>query len=267
LGCLLLRGPTPVRVAGGIAQYVQPAERDLDEAIGCLREAIRLDSSDADAHYSLGGALIFKHSWAEAASCLRRSRELAPKWWGNAQELELKRFEESAFWVSKLDAVLEGRETVTAVDRLLCAETCLFDRQDHATAARLFADGLAEQPELTHEEFHQHRYNAACCASLAAAGTSAQTLTESERARWRTQAVEWLRAELGLWARQLDTSDPSVRVLARQTLLHWQSDPDLASLRDPDALERLPESEAAALRSLWAEVKRLTSQAEESAAR
>jgi hypothetical protein len=40
----------------------------------------------------------------------------------------------------------------------------------------------------------------------------------------------------------------------RKTLQHWQTDADLAGLRDEPALDNLPESERAACQKLWKEV-------------
>ena len=38
---------------------------------------------------------------------------------------------------------------------------------------------------------------------------------------------------------------------------HWQTDADLAGLRDKDALAKLPEAEAMVCRQLWADVDAL----------
>jgi hypothetical protein len=38
-------------------------------------------------------------------------------------------------------------------------------------------------------------------------------------------------------------------------LRHWQADSDLAGVRSPDALERLPEAGRAEWRRLWADVQ------------
>jgi hypothetical protein len=46
-----------------------------------------------------------------------------------------------------------------------------------------------------------------------------------------------------------------------QTLKHWQHDPDLAGVRDSDALAKLPETERIAWQSLWAEAAGLIDQA------
>jgi hypothetical protein len=42
---------------------------------------------------------------------------------------------------------------------------------------------------------------------------------------------------------------------------HWRADPNLAGVRDADALSKLPESERGAWRSLWAEVEALLAKA------
>ena len=47
----------------------------------------------------------------------------------------------------------------------------------------------------------------------------------------------------------------------QQVLRHWQKDPDLASVRDKEALAQLPEAERAAWQELWAEVETLRQKA------
>ena len=44
------------------------------------------------------------------------------------------------------------------------------------------------------------------------------------------------------------------RAAAVQALRHWQTDPDLAGLRDKESLATLPEAEQEAWRKLWADV-------------
>ena len=52
-----------------------------------------------------------------------------------------------------------------------------------------------------------HRYNAACAAALTAAGQGKDPTKPSEQecTRWRQQALDWLRADLVLWAKALDS--------------------------------------------------------------
>jgi hypothetical protein len=44
-------------------------------------------------------------------------------------------------------------------------------------------------------------------------------------------------------------------------MVHWRSDPDFASVRDPRALERLPENERADWHALWRDVDELLTRA------
>jgi hypothetical protein len=110
-----------------------------------------------------------------------------------------------------------------------------------------------------------HRYNAACAAALAASGQGkdADTLAAQERIRLRQQAIAWLRSDLAYWTKQAQSANPPDRAQARQTLLHWQQDADLAGLRDPEALKKLPAEERAACQKLWADVADLLKQRQE----
>jgi hypothetical protein len=47
----------------------------------------------------------------------------------------------------------------------------------------------------------------------------------------------------------------------QKALQHWQQDANLASVRDADALTKLPEAERAAWQQLWAEVETLCQKA------
>jgi hypothetical protein len=104
-----------------------------------------------------------------------------------------------------------------------------------------------------------HRYDAACAAALAAADDDddSGTLSKEEGLRWRKQALDWLRANLATAAEVLDDGEPSDRVLIRKQLQHWQSDPDLASLRDPTAIAKLSADEQRWCKELWAGVEAL----------
>ena len=125
----------------------------------------------------------------------------------------------------------------------------------HAAAARFYAAVFAERPGLADDLRAAHRYNAACCATLAGCGQSKDTgkLDDRERARLRRQALDWLKADLALRRKQLGESPGDV-ALARQALAHWQKDPALAGVRDRKGLDKLPEAERAGWAKLWAEV-------------
>jgi hypothetical protein len=75
--------------------------------------------------------------------------------------------------------------------------------------------------------------------------------------RWRTQALDWLKFDLAVWSKMLESNTPQSRQVVAQTLHHWKADPDLAGIRDEAALAKLPQDEQQAFRALWAEVDAL----------
>jgi hypothetical protein len=109
----------------------------------------------------------------------------------------------------------------------------------------------------------ENRYAAACAAALAGAGQGDDKppLDEKEKTRWRRQALDGLKIDLAFWTRQAETGKPEAKALVSQKLQHWKADADLAGIRDDAELAKLPESERAAFRKLWADVDALLKKA------
>ena len=171
--------------------------------------------------------------------------------------------ERLAALAARLPALLKAEDRPKDVaERLAIAQMC-YDTKRYAAAARFWAEALAADPKLGDDRQAGHRYNAACAAALAGAGqgTDDPKPDDAARARLRGQALDWLKAERAAWAKVLDSGDPQARPVVQQTLEHWRADSDLAGVRDADALAKLPESERAAWRSLWAEVDALLARA------
>src|SRR5262249_5525286 len=97
------------------------------------------------------------------------------------------------------------------------------------------------------------------CAARAGTGRGkdGSKLDDTERANLRYAALAWLQADLGALARQVAGPQRAPVEQSRQTLQHWQRDTDLAGVRDPALLHKLPEAEQAAWRNLWAQVDAL----------
>jgi hypothetical protein len=123
----------------------------------------------------------------------------------------------------------------------------------------LFAEAFSNDARLADDRRTQDRYNAACAAALAGCGqgTDAGKRDEQEGARLRKQAVAWLRADLDYWTRQAESTNPTTRSAAQQVLQHWQSDADVAGIRDRDTVAKLPADEREPCRQLWADVAEL----------
>jgi hypothetical protein len=103
--------------------------------------------------------------------------------------------------------------------------------------------------------------NAACSAALAAAGQGedARLLPDKAVTMFRRWALDWLRADLTAYAKLASQNNPAVKQVIQQRLVYWQRDPDLASVREPQALDRLPDNENAAWQALWRDVDELLS--------
>jgi hypothetical protein len=114
-------------------------------------------------------------------------------------------------------------------------------------------------PEFRRGQAEQYRYRAAGSAALAAAGQAddARVLPNKVVVKLRRQAWRWLQADLALYARLTEQTEPGVKQAVRQRLLHWRADTDLASVRDAAALDRLDADERQQWHRLWQDVDTL----------
>jgi eukaryotic-like serine/threonine-protein kinase len=91
-------------------------------------------------------------------------------------------------------------------------------------------------------------------------------LTPEERARWRQQARDWLRADLARLDKLSKSPEARPRQEAEKALQHWLRDPDFTQVRAGEALARLPQSERQAWQALWADVQQTLLRAQTKAA-
>jgi serine/threonine-protein kinase len=260
----------------------------LDEAIPELREAIRLDPRVIRPGFVIsnlsqltpplgpefpplfpplpdtirvlfGRALRQRGDFPGALAAIREGQTLAsdPASWAPS----VAEAERMAALADRFSAVLRGSDRPgDALEAKTFAEMA-YHTKHHATAARLWVEGLEKDPRLFEDlrpgNFHNfNRYNAACAAALAGCGRGIDdpTLDDSARAQFRSKALDWIRADLAM-----RTKSPRAEVADR--LRHWKRDLDLAGVRDPAALDKLPEGERSKWRAFWAEVDRLLGEA------
>jgi serine/threonine-protein kinase len=234
------------------------AQGKLEEAVAECREAIRLKPDFAGAHLNLGLALRSRSELAAALSELRTARDLA----GNRPNLaamierELRATERQASLAARLPEVLAGRYTPYGPAETLGFAWLCYQKKLHGRSAGFWAETFQAVPKLADDMQTQHRYNAACAAALAGYGEGKDNpaLDGSAKARWRQQALDWLRADLAHWTKEAESKKPEAKALVAKTLQHWKTDPDLAGLRDPEVLKRLSEPEQTACRAVWADV-------------
>jgi serine/threonine-protein kinase len=241
---------------------------DVDRAIAAYREALQLKQDYPEAHCNLGGALREKGQFAEALTHLRRGHELGtqkPGWRYPSAEW-VRQTQSLADLDRRATAILKGEARAKNPSELLrLARFCLDRKKYPASAARLYADAFAAEPELAADLAAGDRFAASRAAALAGCGSGgdAATLDETGRSRWRNQALDWLRADLKLWAKKRQSGDAEEHNEVREGLGRWQRDPAFAGVRGPDALAKLLAPEGEVWRRLCADVAATLAQAEE----
>jgi tetratricopeptide (TPR) repeat protein len=101
------------------------------------------------------------------------------------------------------------------------------------------------------------RNYSARCACLAANGQGKDAPPPAERPALRRHALDWLAADLAAWRRQLNGDPAKNRAVVHSTVGHWLKDDDLASVREPAKLEKLPLDERVGWAKLWTAVRDL----------
>jgi hypothetical protein len=161
-----------------------------------------------------------------------------------------------------------GRERALRHEVLDWVWVALSHQQQYAAAARWYAEAFVAHPDLLPGPPTGHRYYAARAAVLAGCGKGrdAAGLDARSGARFRRQALAWLRDELEAERRLLATEPGETRWFMLVGLQRWLWDPDFAGVRGPNALARLSEPERQAWRRLWADVADTLARAEGTAA-
>jgi hypothetical protein len=241
------------------------AQGRLAEAVGHFQEALRLNPKLPLTHAALGKALLDQGRCGEAQAAIRCCLDLLPT--DHPQRaVTLQLSQRCERWLAldgRLTAVLEGRDKPSSdAEGIQFAALCRAKKQ-YLAAARLSVATFAASPRLAESPENSHRYNAACAAVLAGCGegTDGTKLGEAERARWRKQARDWLRADLDAWANKLGSGPALARAQVIRALAPWRADADLIGLREPDPLDKLPRAEREECRALWRDVDALLERA------
>src|SRR5262249_1651161 len=131
-----------------------------------------------------------------------------------------------------------------------------YDKALHKTAAKLWSDALDANSKLGDDRQAQHRYNGACAAALAGCGKGKDDPppSDDEKTKLRRQALDWLKTELDVWTKLVESANNDQRGAIAKTLQHWKEDPDLAGIRDDAELAKLPASERAEFVKVWSDV-------------
>lgn len=234
----------------------------LEEAIAEGRRLVALEPKFPFGHWCLGLALRDQDKLQEAATELREAAALFPGL--HRLHADIESVDRMIAVHGKLPAFLKGEfKPQTPDERLGLAGLCKIKKR-YAAAAVLYADAFMAEPKLVEDWRAGHLCEAADCAAAAGTGLGedADKLAENERPAWRKQALDWMRAEQAMRVRYLETGDTDDRIMVQQKLDDWRSDSDLAGVREPEALAKLPGEEQEAWRALWAEVTALQNKAQ-----
>jgi tetratricopeptide (TPR) repeat protein len=230
----------------------------LKEAEDEFSAAVKLEPEFPLAHYNLGLAMMKQGRFADALISLQLAHRQGSKvrGWPSQRSAEVvQNCKDMLELDHKFQAILKGKaKPDDAEEHLELADLCSRYKQLPTTASQFYTEAFVLEPKFAEDMESRHRYNAARSAALAAAGRGkdAGQLKDTDRTRLRKQALDWLRADLAAWTKLADDAKEHARI--RQMLQHWQKDPDLAGIRDPDAVAKLPADEPEACKKLWADV-------------
>jgi tetratricopeptide (TPR) repeat protein len=189
-------------------------------------------------------ALMLYHQWDE------KHMEGSEGW---IRHLLRREAEQMIF--PNLTAVLEGKQQPRDNDeRLAQIGACRFENRLAALAC-IYHEAFAAGLKRSNIELHDAGRVAvqAGCGD----GIDAESLGEDERRNWRAQGRKWLREALSKMIKAIDTDFNKNHNAVQQELTKWRKEPELAGIREPAELDKLPADEKADCQKLWAEVSAL----------
>jgi tetratricopeptide (TPR) repeat protein len=236
-----------------------------EEAGKAYREATKRHRGFAQAWNNLGVALSKQGLLKEAEATFRKAMALRP--------------DSDYVWYNLCLALVSLErlnEAVTTFEKM--------DMRGYLSAGRARAEWIIFFKDPAEQEFYHSAprvdpvpgtilnlyprtfcfSHAARAAARAAAGKGkdAETIDAARRVKLRRLALGWIRADLDQWSGYL-RSDNLCRPIAMKMLQGWMCDPDLAGLRDPDAVAKLPCDEQKGWRRIWADVEGLLKKAQD----
>jgi serine/threonine protein kinase/Tfp pilus assembly protein PilF len=245
-------------LASILEQLNRPGEQE-----SALRRAIELNPNFAEAHCNLGNVLQEQGRFIDAVAVLKRGHELGSRnsGWRYPSAEWVRTAELLAEWDANLPQVPSGpAQPAEAAWSSEMGWHCLHRRRLFVAAVRFYQRAFSALPPDAEGAY----YNPACAAALAAAGQGkdAGNLSDEDRARLRRQALDWLRAALADWGRQLDRDPAKARPFVAKAMQRLLGDKDFVGVRNPEALAQLPESERGEWQTLWEDVAAMLKRAD-----
>jgi len=225
----------------------------LEEAAVELDEAARRYPSSIRVWIQIARLRIAQRDPPKAAEALQRAERLAKP--GSPEAAAIAKERQRVELVRRLPALLRGVDHFRDnTERLELAKLC-GEAGQAAAGARLYAEAIAADPTIVEDRVIRPRCYGAFLAACAGCERTRDDPppNEAERARLRRQALDWLRGEMVTWIPMLEGGPSGNRRDAAAALRGWMNTHELAGVRDPKALEALPEDERKAWQALWDE--------------
>jgi tetratricopeptide (TPR) repeat protein len=234
------------------------------EARDCFKRAAEIHPNNAVTQYNVGQGLMADGRFTEAGEAVYRALGLlgTDRRYRDVYHQTMRQLYDAdplPAMAARLPAIIEKKEKpADAAEALKFAWLCQVKLR-FAAAARLYADGFASDPKPANELSAGYRLNAARCAALATAGWGQDSPkpSDAERTRLRGQTLEWLRADLAAWQKQVASADPEALSAARRTLTLWLKDFRFFAVREKEELAKLQDTERTAWEKLWADTEAL----------
>jgi eukaryotic-like serine/threonine-protein kinase len=214
----------------------------------------------ADARVGLIKALTCVGRFAEGPEAARIVLSLQleePRRRQAQRELEICRV--LAPLAGKTEAIIAGAPPPTDAAMQRSLAEWFSERRQTAASAQLYEAAFAKEPAVADDISNGHRYCAARAAALAGSGTGTDAghLNDQQKAALQRKSLEWLKADWAVWDKRVQTNPAAIRSQAAGVMRSWEESKDLASMRTPQALSRLPPVESSDWRAFWTQVHNL----------
>jgi serine/threonine-protein kinase len=241
----------------------------LNEAETAYRDAIRLRPDYAEAHCNLGSVLRGEGRFAESLASYRRGHVLGSKQpgWRYASAEWVRHSEQLVALDFLLSKVLKGEAQVADASALMeLARFAAQQKRMFAATSGLFQESFRAHPEWIDARappapnglpFTNRRFAAATAAMAGAGVGDGAGLSQETRSAWRRQSRDWLREEIGSWARRLDGATLEGTTEIGKLIADLHADGWLAPVRGAAALARLSDDERKEWLRLWDDVEAL----------
>jgi tetratricopeptide (TPR) repeat protein/serine/threonine protein kinase len=236
--------------------YALQDQKDLPAAIAAYKNALAIDPKDARAWTNLGHALRNQNDLPAAIDAYKKALAADPK---------------HVFAWSRLGNALQGQNDLpAAIDAYKKALTIdpkfayawnglarAYNHHNDIPASMAAAEQAIRLGQ-------GNSYTAACAAALAGSGRGQEIvkLNAEEKAMQRRKARDLLQEDLDLYGKPALEGQVLSLIQIVHRLPHWQKDSDLAGVRDPKELAKLPEDERKHWQKLWADVQEVLKNAQ-----